>query len=142
MKGKLLSSLIASAILLAVGTQSASANIGDDTRSDARWANPDFHYTPSLLSPSDEDWYYWDNETGSNKFIWAGLQSPAGLNYDITGFLITPSGQEYTLYSNESGPGGFDSFGTTIPAGGKIYFRIKADMFDYGQKYDFHFTRQ
>ncbi|KPV60130.1 hypothetical protein QJ48_07000 [Paenibacillus sp. A3] len=142
MKGKLFSSLIASAILLAVGTQSASAQLGDDSRPFARWANPDWHYTAPLLSSSDEDWYYWINETDSYKFIWASVQSPAGLNYDIRGFVVTPSGQEYEIHSNESGPGGIDSFGIGMNPGDKIYFRIRPDLVDYNPtlNYDFRIS--
>ncbi|KZE83499.1 hypothetical protein AV654_07950 [Paenibacillus elgii] len=142
MKKKLIPSLIASVILLSVGSQSAFAIKGaGDTRDTAITLYTSTTRTWTLDSFNDEDWFKWRNDTGSTKYVSASLQSPVGLNYDIWGYLVTPGG-EYTLNTGENGPGGLEGFGTSLNPGDTIYIRIKPDSFDYSttQQYEFKFN--
>lgn len=123
----------------------ADTGYGDNINRAMRiYRNLDLYYH-IIDSPTDDDWFYYTNDTRKSQIIMANMTSPVGKNYDLqTMWFIMDhhSGQmrSYSLDLTDRGVGGQESVSGKLDPGETVYFTVRSHDNDYDTIKPYRFT--
>ncbi|WP_429841102.1 hypothetical protein [Brevibacillus sp. FIR094] len=111
--------------VLTFGSQAAFASDGwGDTREQAIYLGLGASYSDTIQDYNDVDWYYHQNNSGSQKSAAVILQSPPNENYNLLVIQRDAQGFEYTTDLASAGNGGQEWMIFGINPGTKVWFKV------------------